>query len=316
MWVPFNEGWGQFDTVRVTNWIKDYDKTRLVNCASGGNDFPVGDIKDLHNYPGPAAPKPDGKRAIVLGEFGGLGLPVDGHTWQSKDNWGYRTFANIEELTEAYRNLYVRLRRLVDEPGLAAAVYTQTTDVEGEVNGLLTYDREVIKIPEQEIRAIHDVLNQPPAKIVTVVPDARTQAIDWKYTTEKPADGWEKPGFDDSKWMSGPAGFGSDGTPGAIVRTKWDTKDIWIRRTFELPESAKLSAPHLSIHHDEDAEVYINGEQATRVKRHTSEYVEQLIMPAAKSTLKPGRNVLAVHCKQTSGGQYIDVGIVDIVPGK
>ena len=316
MWVLHNEGWGQFDTVRLTNWIKEYDPTRLVNAASGGNDFPVGDVKDLHAYPGPAAPRPDGKRAIVLGEFGGLWLPVEGHVWQQKDNWGYRTYENAEDLAENYRNLYVRLRRLIDEPGLAAAVYTQTTDVEGEVNGRLTYDRAVVKIPEDVVRDAHAKLNEPPAVIMTVVPDARTLAIEWRYTTEKPGEGWEKPGFDDSSWKTGSGGFGTEGTPGAHIRTKWDTPEIWIRRTFELPADAKLSRPHLAIHHDENAEVYINGVEATRVRRFTTEYVEQLIAPSAKATLKPGKNVLAAHCKQTGGGQYIDVGIVDIVPGK
>ncbi|TXT22281.1 MAG: beta-galactosidase/beta-glucuronidase, partial [Planctomycetota bacterium] len=88
MWVPFNEGWGQANTVAVTKWTKEYDPTRLVNCASGGNDFPVGDVIDVHRYPGPFAPKPTSDRAAVLGEFGGLGLPLEGHTWQGKDNWG------------------------------------------------------------------------------------------------------------------------------------------------------------------------------------------------------------------------------------
>jgi hypothetical protein len=160
MWVPFNEGWGQFNTVRVTNWIKQYDPTRLVNCASGGNDFPIGDVKDLHIYPDPAAPKPDGKRAIVLGEFGGLGLPIEGHTWQSKDNWGYVKYERVADLADAYRKLMVSLRPLIDEPGLSAAIYTQTTDVEGEVNGLLTYDREMVKIPEAQLLEVHATLKE------------------------------------------------------------------------------------------------------------------------------------------------------------
>jgi hypothetical protein len=307
--VPFNEGWGQFDTVRVTEWTKRYDPTRLVNPASGGNDFPVGDIKDLHAYPGPAAPKPDGKRAIVLGEFGGLGLPLEGHVWQSRDNWGYRTYHNVEDLTRHYRNLMVRLRPLIDDPGLTAAVYTQTTDVEGEVNGLLTYDRAVVKIPEADVLAAHKLLSEPPAQVRTIVPDARRQAVEWRYTTEKPADGWEKPDFDDSGWKTGPAGFGTEGTPGATVRTTWDTPEIWIRRSFEMPEQVATAGLHLTIHHDEDAEVYLNGVQATRVRRYTSEYEDQPISPAAAATLKAGKNTIAVHCKQTEGGQYIDVGL-------
>ena len=313
MWVPFNEAWGQFDTVRVSNWIKEYDPTRLVNPASGGNDFPVGDVKDLHMYPGPGAPKPDGKRAIVLGEFGGLGLPVEGHTWQSKDNWGYVTYKDAGELATAYENLLVRLRRLIDAPGLSAAVYTQTTDVEGEVNGLLTYDRAVLKIPEERLRAAHAALWQPAPQVKTLVADARAEASDWRFTTAKPAEGWEKPGFKEDAWKTGASGFGTEGTPGTAVRTTWDGPEIWLRRTFELP-AGRLVNPHLSIHHDEDAEIYLNGVLAARVRGYTTDYVELPVAPEARATLKPGKNVIAIHCKQTGGGQYIDAGIVDLVP--
>ena len=314
MWVPFNEAWGQFDTVRVTNWVKEYDPTRLVNCASGGNDFPVGDVKDLHRYPGPGAPKPDGKRSIVLGEFGGLGLPVEGHTWQSKDNWGYVTYKDAGELATAYENLLVRLRRLIDAPGLSAAVYTQTTDVEGEVNGLLTYDRAVLKIPEERLRSAHAALWQPAPQVKTLVADARQQASDWRYTTAKPAEGWEMPGFkEDGAWKTGASGFGTEGTPGTAVRTTWDGPEIWLRRTFELP-AGRLANPHLSIHHDEDAEIYLNGVLAARVRGFTTDYVELPLAPDARAALKPGKNVIAIHCKQTGGGQYIDAGIVDLVP--
>jgi hypothetical protein len=144
IWVPFNEGWGQFDTVAVVDWLKHYDPTRLVNAASGGNDFECGDIKDDHFYPGPGAPPAEVKRAAVLGEFGGFGLPLKGHTWQQEENWGYRSFETPEQLTVAYTDAVAKLRPLV-ESHLSAAVYTQTTDVEVEVNGLMTYDRAVIK---------------------------------------------------------------------------------------------------------------------------------------------------------------------------
>jgi len=152
-WVPFNEGWGQFDTVRIAKWIKSYDPTRLVDPASGWNDFPVGDIHDIHDYPGPSAPKAEANRAAVLGEFGGLGLPVPGHLWvDTKKNWGYRRFTNRDSLTEAYLKLAARLRPLVTSH-LSAAVYTQTTDCETEVNGLMTYDRELIKMDVEKIHA-------------------------------------------------------------------------------------------------------------------------------------------------------------------
>jgi beta-galactosidase/beta-glucuronidase len=150
-WVPFNEGWGQFDTTGVVRTIKEHDARRLVTPASGWNDFPVGDIHDVHSYPGPAAPKADPTRAAVLGEFGGLGLPIPGHLWMSgAKNWGYRKYKTRDELTAAYLNLAAKLAPLV-ESRLSAAVYTQTTDVETEVNGLMTYDRAMIKMDPDKL---------------------------------------------------------------------------------------------------------------------------------------------------------------------
>jgi beta-galactosidase/beta-glucuronidase len=152
-WVPFNEGWGQFDTVRIANWVKSYDPGRLVDPASGWTDFPVGDMHDIHDYPGPSAPPAEPTRAAVLGEFGGLGLPIPGHLWvDTKKNWGYRKFANRDALTDAYLKLTIKLKPLVTSH-LSAAVYTQTTDCETEVNGLMTYDRELIKMDVEKIRA-------------------------------------------------------------------------------------------------------------------------------------------------------------------
>ena len=151
MWVPFNEGWGQFDTERITAWIKAYDPTRLVINTSGWSDRSVGDVHDIHSYPGPAMPPLSGSRAAVLGEFGGLGLPVAGHTWQDEKNWGYRNYKDAAELTKNYVTLIDKLLPLKAK-GLAAAVYTQTSDVEIEVNGLMTYDREIIKMDEAKIR--------------------------------------------------------------------------------------------------------------------------------------------------------------------
>ncbi len=154
MWVPFNEGWGQFDTPRVVELIKSLDPSRLVDNASGWTDRKVGDVMDIHSYPGPAMPALEEKRAIVLGEFGGLGLPVAGHTWQEEKNWGYRNFADAVELTAAYRELIKNLYPMVTK-GLSAAVYTQTTDVEIEVNGLMTYDRGQIKMTAAEVSKIN-----------------------------------------------------------------------------------------------------------------------------------------------------------------
>jgi beta-galactosidase/beta-glucuronidase len=157
VWTPFNEAWGQFKTVEITNWTEQKDPSRLVNSASGGNYYPIGDIEDLHNYPDPAMPRPDifgAKKALVLGEFGGLGLPVQGHTWQEK-NWGYQSFKSNDSLLKRYQSLTVKLEELI-KAGLSAAVYTQTTDVEGEVNGFMTYDRKVMKMPVEKLKEVNE----------------------------------------------------------------------------------------------------------------------------------------------------------------
>jgi beta-galactosidase/beta-glucuronidase len=160
VWVPFNEAWGQFKTEEIVNWTMKYDPSRLVNTSSGGNFHNVGDIIDMHNYPDPVMPDPQlyGKdRVVVLGEYGGLGLPLEGHTWQSKDNWGYQSFPNKEELLKKYESFIERFPALIAQ-GLSAGVYTQTTDVEIETNGLMTYDRQVIKMPATRLHEVHKQL--------------------------------------------------------------------------------------------------------------------------------------------------------------
>ncbi|PTS96483.1 beta-galactosidase [Pedobacter sp. HMWF019] len=163
VWTPFNEAWGQFKTKEIADWTKQKDPSRLVNSASGGNFVIAGDLVDLHHYPDPAMPRPDifaSTHAIVLGEFGGLGLPIPGHTWKAKDNWGYQTFKTADEMLDKYSSFMIKMQDLIQK-GLSAAVYTQTTDVEQETNGLMTYDREVIKMPVEKLKSVHDNLYLP-----------------------------------------------------------------------------------------------------------------------------------------------------------
>lgn len=163
VWVPFNEAWGQFKTKEIAEWTKKKDPSRLVNSASGGNHVITGDIVDLHHYPDPAMPRPDlfgPTHAIVLGEFGGLGLPIPGHSWKEKDNWGYQTFKSADELFDKYASFMKTMEGLIKK-GLSAAVYTQTTDVENETNGLMTYDRKVIKVPAAKLKQVTDKLYNP-----------------------------------------------------------------------------------------------------------------------------------------------------------
>ena len=155
VWVPFNEGWGQFKTLEIATWTKQHDPTRLVNAASGGNFFPgAGDILDLHNYPQPALYLYDTKSVNVLGEYGGIGLAVEGHLWAPDRNWGYIKFTSPKEVTDEYVKYALQLQEMVSR-GFSAAVYTQTTDVEIEVNGLMTYDRRVDKVDIPRIREIN-----------------------------------------------------------------------------------------------------------------------------------------------------------------
>lgn len=159
VWVPFNEAWGQFKTEEIAEWTKGYDPSRLVNAASGGNFYRTGDIVDLHNYPGPAMYLYDAQRVNVLGEYGGIGLPVENHLWNPDNNWGYIKFKNSKETTNQYITYAQELKKLV-KAGFSGAIYTQTTDVEGEVNGFMTYDRKVDKMNIDEVRNINrEVIN-------------------------------------------------------------------------------------------------------------------------------------------------------------
>ena len=313
MWVPFNEGWGQYDTSRIVDAVRRRDPSRLVDNASGWTDAKVGDVSDIHRYPGPGAPPKESARAAVLGEFGGLGLPLPGHTWQDQANWSYRGFTSPAALTDAFVALLGRLHPLVGAPGLSAAVYTQTTDVEIEVNGLMTYDRAVIKPDEARARAAVLALFAPPPVMRDVLATSRDAPAMWRYTTSAPAAEWTGPGFDDAAWASGPGGFGARNPPGAVIRTPWTASDIWLRRTFDLPPGLTLVNPQIYLHHDENAEIYLNGTLVLTVTGYTQDY--ELNAPAVdlRTLLKPGTNTLAVHCHQTTGGQYIDVGIVDLV---
>ena len=156
-WVPFNEGWGQYNTVATAEWTKAYDPTRLVNASSGGNFFDCGDILDIHHYPAPKIVLLSEGKANVIGEYGGIGYPVEGHLWAPDRNWGYVKFDSPQKVTDEY----VRYIDILD--GLAGshytgAVYTQTTDVEIEVNGLMTYDRKLIKVDPYRVRRANRAL--------------------------------------------------------------------------------------------------------------------------------------------------------------
>jgi hypothetical protein len=160
VWVPFNEGWGQYSTCRIAGMVKALDPTRLVNAVSGWALRPCGDIYDIHTYQKEVhIPPVSREMASVIGEYGGIGYPVEGHQWDpGMRNWGYQTYHSADELLSNYKYKFDQIVEMKKSMGLSAAVYTQTTDVEGEVNGLMTYDRKVIKIPVDTLLRMHSVL--------------------------------------------------------------------------------------------------------------------------------------------------------------
>jgi hypothetical protein len=307
MWVPFNEGWGQHDTEDIVKWMQDYDPTRLINEASGWNDHGTGDISDMHNYPGPGMREPEENRASVLGEYGGLGLPIKGHLWQEDRNWGYISYKNSEELTDAYI-AQLKAMRLLIARGLSAAVYTQTSDVEVEVNGLMTYDREVVKLDVDRVAAEAAKLYLAPPTITKILKTSREQGHEWAYTTEKPDDNWFAADFDDTAWKKGEAGFGYD-VRGASIRTEWKSDDIWIRRSFDLEQVPPTGDVAIRINHDDDAEVYINGKLVQKMPGCPGGYKDYVLIDQIRSVIKPGKNSIAIHCRNTGGVQFIDAGL-------
>ncbi len=308
VWTTFNEGWGQYDTPKIVALTKELDPTRLVNNASGWTDKNAGDIHDTHHYPEPWCELPEPDRASVDGEFGGITMSVDAHRWNN-DVFGYGSVLQSNWLvTRRYQELFKTVYKLRDDRGMSAAVYTQITDVEQEINGLLTYDREVMKADLPIVSAANQgkFLPLPPNPNPAIVPTATEEPQTWSYTTDKPADDWMKPTFNSADWKTGKSGFGHDAGP---VHTLWNTNDIWLRRNVTLPANLPAQLA-FECFHDEDVEIYVNGVLAASAKGYISSY-QQLPMNAEdRAALKPGNNVLAVHCKQTRGGQFIDVGIV------
>ena len=179
------------------------------------------------------------------------------------------------------------------------------------MNGLLTYDREVLKVDESRTRDAN-LGKGPRVDVVPLIKTAQDEPAEWKYTTQNPGDGWEKPGFDDSKWKTGKSGFGTEGTPGAVINTQWNTPEIYLRREIEVPADA-IDDVEFTWHHDEAAVIFINGVRAARSGQHTTGYVEQRMNKEGRAALKPGKNLIAVRCSQTTGGQYIDVGMIRLV---
>lgn len=316
-WVIFNEAQGQHNTAGLVSMVRGLDSTRLINQASGGNHFGVGDFLDIHSYPAPGVPKSH-SQVLACGEYGGIGYIVPGHTWATGPT--YIMMDSVAAYTSLYDDFANDLVIFKTNNGLSAAVYTETTDVEVELNGLMTYDR-IPKAPIAAFRASNYKVIHFKHYIHSVLPSSSDSPRVWRYTFTPPAADWSSSAFNDAAWKSGLAGFGTEGTPGAVVRTVWDGKDIWIRQTFSLGRSPSGGYPLglspsdldnlvLNLHHDDECEVYLNGVLAAKLGGWTSAYSVFPVYPAAKKALRlRGPNVIAIHCHQDRGGQYIDAGL-------
>jgi hypothetical protein len=307
MWVVFNEGWGQYDTTRLTAWVKELDPSRLVNSASGWVDRKTGDVSDRHSYPGPACPETEPARAAVLGEFGGLGLPTPNHTWV-ESAWGYRGVTGERSLTRKYVELWREVWKLKDK-GLCAVVYTQLTDIETEANGLFTYDRRRLKVDAKQVADAHRGVFGSPTKFEDVVPTSEHDAASWRYTTDEPMAQWAAAAFDDATWHVGAAGFGTATFTNAPVRTVWEGDDLWLRRKIIL-RTGNLYFPALKVFHGQDCELFINGVLAAKLNGRSAGYDEFDIKHEAARTLKAGVNQIAVHSRRGKQASFIDVGLV------
>ena len=344
-WIPYNESWGQpgeFLTHATLVWTQKYDPSRIVDGPSGWNDYeggnkgphkPTGveeaaDLVDKHDYgKRPRMWPVNDRRASFLGEFGGIGCRVDGHLWTDKA-WGYGgTGKDVDR--KAVQDKFVSLMDHVGVlamNGLSGSVYTQTTDVEGEINGLITYDRKVVKFDEKALAEVHDrvraafSLGITPRESKVFAKRLDPDVNAWAWTTTAPAAGWERPGFDDAAWARSAGGFGSAAIlrdhPHAKCATKWETPEIWLRRHFTYKKpTGKILQATIDMFHDEDAEVYLNGELVLSAKGYNTNWTSfPLPLEKFAAAVKEGDNVIAVKVVvQTVGGQFIDLGLsVDV----
>lgn len=297
-WVIFNEGWGQYETKRVVDWSMNYDKTRIINGVSGWTDRECGHMNDAHQYPGPGMEPAEQNpgRTIVLGEFGGLGLPVQGHLWNpNMRNWGYRTYSSTPELIKEYIKLMHNLYPLRHR-GLSAAVYTQTTDVEGEVNGLLTYDREVIKIDPELLRILHAPLYAADSKTTKdIVTDSELKENEIQFTKNNPG----------VNWLTSQKGDGFKTQDGPLDLKKGES--VWALQSFKLndiPDGISLKILSFG-----EVKVYLNGKLVLDKRIIGKRHYEHFNISEFSGFLKKGENQIAIEAVNFENNAQFDYGM-------
>ena len=336
-WCPLNETGTDEYVARLETLLattRTMDPTRPLLDSSGYTHFaPETDVFDCHDYeqnpsaflaryalfgatgcdpwhnnPGDPRSRYRGQPFFVS-EYGGMHVKTARDTGNA---WGYDGAGlSVEGFLARYQGL---TDVLLDNPNMFGFCYTQLTDVEQEQNGVFFYDRT----PKYDVARLR-AINQRPAAYETqpprvrrvtwrtLVPTSQEAGQTWRYLTNEPPAGWMKPGFDDSAWQHGKGGFGSPGTLGAVIGTEWRTADIWLRRTFRAKTAASDLAA-LKLHHDEDAEIFLNGKQVAALSGFITDYTT-VLAEGLSQAIVAGENVLAVHCRNAGGGQFIDVGI-------
>ncbi len=262
-----------------------------------------------------------------------FGLPLDSRGPGAKLDWSIWT-ATLTQNPEDFEALIEGVYRYVNESPQRVGMGDWYDTAQGNFNFMhsrpvvggvllpLLYDNPKAASSTWIKWASRDRANArgwstiPKPPIVTeVVPTAQTAATTWKYTFSNPGDGWNLQDFKDTSWKSGQGGFGREGTPGAVNRTPWETSDIWLRRSFEL-KGPVPSGLKLYVHHDEDVEIYLNGVLAMKASGYSTQYNVFTIEPAALKALRKGNNTMALHCRQTNGGQYVDAGLILVKPAR
>jgi hypothetical protein len=252
------------------------------------------------------------------------GLPLDNRGSGAKLDWSLWT-ATLTQNRADFEAIMDPVYRFVDETPQRVGMgdwydtanghhlFMHSRPVVGGVFLQMLYDKQVWKkwASRDRLRVSGWAALPKPPKVSTVVSAGDSSAQTWRYTTRQPGKDWFKPAFDDAKWSTGQSGFGTASTPGTTVRTEWSSSDIWIRRSFEI-DAENIGGLQLWIHHDNTADVYINGVLACSLRGWTTSYDIRDISPAARKALRAGANTIAIHCHQDTGGQYIDAGFVTV----
>jgi hypothetical protein len=286
--------------------VRSLDPTRLVDEASGNKITGAGDLDDVHSYPAPGIRPATVSQALVDGEFGGIWEIVPGHAWPLRGN-GYINATTPDDLLYLYAEYLNQAKQYRDADGLAGIVYTQLTDVEQEMNGLLTYDR----IPKVEPAKIAQAnrFELPIPKFIAVAPVSKVSPQMWRYSTDAPSEEWSQADFDDSAWDEKPGGFGNlPGVPG----TPWISEGIWLRRHFNpgTLSAAQLQNLVADVMHLGYVQVYINGVLALSQDKTSPLYEHPGLTAEARAAVKLNAdNVMAVHCVKRTDKQWVDAGL-------